>query len=79
LAPYNTGSTCRAELVAIGESLLSWKDLVRKEKAVYETLNLFNYDVGRKTLIAEGWCPTHDIKMIQFALRHATVSTYNLF
>jgi V-type H+-transporting ATPase subunit a len=76
LALYNTGSTRRAELVTIGESLLSWEDLVRKEKAVYETLNLFNYDVGRKTLIAEGWCPTSDIEMIQFALRHATVSTY---
>lgn len=76
LALYNTGSTRRAELVTIGESLLSWEDLVRKEKAVYETLNLFNYDVGRKTLIAEGWCPTRDIEMIQFALRHATVSTH---
>jgi V-type H+-transporting ATPase subunit a len=74
LALYNTGSTRRAELVKIGESLLSWQDLVRKEKAVYETLNLFNYDFGRKTLIAEGWCPTRDIAMIQFALRHATVS-----
>ncbi|KAI0303301.1 ATPase V0/A0 complex subunit [Multifurca ochricompacta] len=71
-ALYNTGSTRRAELVKIGESLRSWEDLVRKEKAVYETLNLFNYDVGRKTLIAEGWCPSRDITMIQLALRHAT-------
>jgi V-type H+-transporting ATPase subunit a len=74
LALYNTGSTRRAQLVTMGESLLSWEDLVRKEKAVYETLNLFNYDTGRKTLIAEGWCPTRDIEMIQLALRHATVS-----
>jgi len=74
LALYNTGSTRRAQLVTTGESLRSWEDLVRKEKAVYETLNLFNYDVGRKTLIAEGWCPTRDIEMIQVALRHATVS-----
>ena len=29
LALYNTGSTRRAELVTIGESLLSWEDLVR--------------------------------------------------
>jgi V-type H+-transporting ATPase subunit a len=63
LALYNTGTHC-AELVTIGESLLSREDLVRKEKAVYETLNLFNYYVGRKTFIAEG--PTHDIEMIQF-------------
>jgi V-type H+-transporting ATPase subunit a len=71
---YNTGSSRRAELVKIGESLASWQDLVRKEKMIYETLNLFNYDVRRKTLIAEGWCPTKDIATIQLALRHATVS-----
>ena len=78
VALFNTGSTRRAELGKIGESLLSWEDLVRKDKAVYETLNLFNYDVGRKTLIAEGWCPTRDITMIQLALRHATVRTHLL-
>ena len=77
MALLNTGSTRRAELGKVGESVLSWEDLVRKEKAVYETLNLFNYDVGRKTLIAEGWCPTRDITMIQLALRHATVSAYS--
>ncbi|KAI0042444.1 ATPase V0/A0 complex subunit [Auriscalpium vulgare] len=69
---YNTGSSRRTELVKIGESLMSWEDVVRKEKAIFETLNLFNYDVRRKTLIAEGWCPTRDITMIQLALRHAT-------
>ena len=37
LALYNTGSTPCAELVTIGESLLSRED---QEKAVYETLNL---------------------------------------
>jgi V-type H+-transporting ATPase subunit a len=72
---YNTGSSRRAELMKIGESLASWQDLVRKEKLIYETLNLFNYDVRRKTLIAEGWCPTKDITKIQLALRHATVSS----
>src|SRR5882762_6312131 len=69
---YNTGSNRRSELVRIGESLASWQDVVRKEKLIYQTMNLFNYDVRRKTLIAEGWCPTRDITMIQLALRHAT-------
>lgn len=71
---YNTGSNRRSELVKIGESLRSWQDVVRKEKLIYETLNFFNYDVRRKTLIAEGWVPTRDIASIQLALRHATVS-----
>ncbi|KAH8100229.1 H+-ATPase subunit [Cristinia sonorae] len=69
---YNTGNSRRMELVTLGESLASWLDVVQKEKAIYETLNLLNYDVRRKTLIAEGWCPTRDIPMIQVALRHAT-------
>ena len=70
---YNTGANRRAELQTIGESLASWQDVVAKEKLIYETLNLLNYDVRRKTLIAEGWCPTRDIAQIQLALRHATV------
>lgn len=73
---YNTGQSRRQELVRIGDSLASWQDVVRKEKLIYETLNFFNYDVRRKTLIAEGWCPTRDITTIQLALRHATVRLF---
>lgn len=73
---YNTGSSRRAELVKIGESLSSWEDVVIKEKAIYEILNLFKYDSGKKMLLAEGWCPTRDIAEIQLALRHATVGFY---
>ncbi|KAL1659387.1 V-type ATPase, V0 complex, 116kDa subunit family [Schizophyllum commune] len=69
---YNTGSNRRSELQRIAESLRSWQDVIKKEKMIYETLNLFNYDVRRKTLIAEGWAPTRDIGTIQMALRHAT-------
>ena len=73
---YNTKASRRTELVRIGERLASWEDVVRKEKLIYETLNLFNFDVRRKTLISEGWCPTRDIPKIQLALRHATVSNW---
>lgn len=71
---YNTNHNRRMELNVIGDSLTKWQDVVRKEKLIYETLNLFNYDTRRKTLIAEGWVPTRDITNIQLALRHATVS-----
>jgi V-type H+-transporting ATPase subunit a len=73
---WNTGSSRRNELMNIGESLASWEDVVVKEKAIYETLNFFSYDSGRKTLLAEGWCPTRDIPSIHLALRHATVSRH---
>ncbi|KAI6038419.1 V-type ATPase, V0 complex, 116kDa subunit family [Pisolithus marmoratus] len=69
---YHTGLTRRSELVTIGENLSRWQDVVRKEKAIYETMNLFNYDVRRKTLVAAGWCPTRDLIIIQTALRRAT-------
>ncbi|KAG2138976.1 V-type ATPase, V0 complex, 116kDa subunit family [Suillus clintonianus] len=69
---YNTGVNRRSELVRIGENLARWQDVVRKEKAIYETMNLFNYDVRKKTLVAEGWVPTRDLTMIHMALRHAT-------
>lgn len=69
---YNTGLSRRSELLRIGENLARWQDVVRKEKAIYETMNLFNYDVRRKTLVAEGWVPTRDLAMIRMALYHAT-------
>ncbi|TEB31325.1 H+-ATPase subunit [Coprinellus micaceus] len=69
---YNTGVSRRSELVRVRESLRVWEDVVKKEKMIYETLNLFNYDVRRKTLIAEAWVPTRDLTKIQLALRHAT-------
>lgn len=69
---YSTSATRRTELVKIAESLSAWADVVRKEKLVYATMNLFNYDSRRKTLIAEGWCPKSGIGSVQLALRRAT-------
>lgn len=65
----NTEQTLEAELTQISRSLSAWMVLVSKEKSVYNTLNLFSYDRARRTLIAEGWCPTNDLSLIRSTLQ----------
>lgn len=72
---YNTGTTRHQELARIAETVSSWNDAVHKEKVIWTTLNLFQYDPRQKTLLAEGWVPTRDITQIQLGLRRATVSS----
>src|SRR3569833_1499226 len=68
----NTQQTLDAELTQISQSLAAWMVLVTKEKAVYNTLNLFSYDRARRTLIGEGWCPTHALPLIRSTLQDVT-------
>lgn len=70
-----TNNTRRNELAKISDSVSAWWAIVRKEKIIYHTMNLFQYDSGRRTLIAEGWVATRDIHGIQIALRNAAEST----
>lgn len=65
----NTQQTLEAELTQISRSLSAWMVLINKEKSVYNTLNLFQYDRARRTLIAEGWCPTNDLSLIRSTLQ----------
>lgn len=60
-------------LVAAAKNIKNWFVKVRKIKAIYHTLNLFNLDVTQKCLIAECWVPVLDIETIQLALRRGTV------
>lgn len=62
-------------LGGVATHLQTWKAKVLKEKAIYHTMNMFNYDIGRKCLIAEGWCPQTATDDIQLALRRATQSS----
>lgn len=65
---FNTNATKRAELAKVADLVDQWSVFVRKEKAIYHSMNLFNYDMTRKCLIAEGWCPSNSINAIQYAL-----------
>ncbi|KAF9419078.1 H(+)-transporting V0 sector ATPase subunit a [Podila epigama] len=68
----NTNQTRRQELARISEDVDVWMTIIKKEKATYHAMNYFNYDINRKCLIAEGWCPTNEISTIQMALRNVT-------
>ncbi|KAI9770186.1 MAG: H(+)-transporting V0 sector ATPase subunit a [Geoglossum umbratile] len=68
----NTKQTLDAELTQISRSLAAWMIVIKKERAVYEALNLFSYDHARKTLIAEAWCPSNSLPLISSTLRDVT-------
>merc|ERR1719167_1081731 len=59
-------------LVAAAKNIKVWFIKVRKIKAIYHTLNMFNLDVTQKCLIAECWIPRLDMEAIQLALRRGT-------
>ncbi|CAK9170180.1 unnamed protein product [Ilex paraguariensis] len=59
-------------LTSIGFHLTKWLNMVRREKAVYDTLNMLNFDVTKKCLVGEGWCPIFAKAKIQEALQRAT-------
>ncbi|CAF1326260.1 unnamed protein product [Didymodactylos carnosus] len=60
-------------LAATSRNLRTWQIKVRKIKAIYHTMNMFNNDVARKCLIAECWAPVTELDRIQLALRKGTV------
>jgi hypothetical protein len=55
-------------LSAAAKNIRMWFVKVRKIKAIYHTLNLFNLDVTTKCLIAECWIPTADVSAIQVSI-----------
>ena len=70
----NTTTTLQAELHLIAQNLSEWSVIVKKEKAIYHTMNLFEYDPARKCLIAEGWLSRNDFPRVQTCLRNVTDS-----
>jgi V-type H+-transporting ATPase subunit a len=48
---------------------------LKKEKAIYHTLNMFSLDVTKKCLIAEGWSPVFATSKVQDALHRATTDS----
>ncbi|KAL2332065.1 hypothetical protein Fmac_019646 [Flemingia macrophylla] len=59
-------------LASVADHLAKWMNMVRREKAVYDTLNMLNFDVTKKCLVGEGWCPLFAKAQMQEALQRAT-------
>lgn len=62
-------------LQTIGQQFESWNLLVKTEKSIYFTLNMLSFDVTKKCLVAEGWCPVFATKQIQDAMQRATLDS----
>ncbi|XP_019089331.1 PREDICTED: V-type proton ATPase subunit a3 isoform X2 [Camelina sativa] len=62
-------------LQTIGDKFELWNLKVRKEKAIYHTLNMLSLDVTKKCLVAEGWSPVFASNEIQDALQRAAVDS----
>ncbi|XP_054725476.1 V-type proton ATPase 116 kDa subunit a 1-like isoform X1 [Anastrepha obliqua] len=55
-------------------NLPRWMMMVKKMKAIYHTLNMFNVDVTKKCLIGEGWVPRKDLAKVMQALADGSAS-----
>ncbi len=59
----------RALLENVAQDLALWDEKIRREKAVYHTLNMLNYDTSNSLFIAEVWAPKFAIDDVHSALR----------
>jgi len=58
-----------AKLAGLARQLPTWRRNALKQKAVYRVLNMWNYDLTHKCLIAEAWCPQTMVEETQAAVR----------
>jgi V-type H+-transporting ATPase subunit a len=70
----NTKTTLHTDLRLVAENIQHWNSVVRREKAVYHALNMFNYAADRKTLISEAWLARNDLPRVQTILENVGIS-----
>ena len=59
-------------LRAMAQRMHSWRRRVRLHRQVHTVLNMWNYDLARKVLVAEAWCPASLSEATAAALRRAS-------
>lgn len=55
-----------------------WNLLVKKEKSIYHILNMLSFDVTKKCLVGEGWCPISATDQIKNTLQQASWDSNSL-
>ncbi len=71
---YNTRQAKKAELVKLADVLEMWHVAILRQKHTYAMLNKFSCDSevsSRRCFIAEGWCPTSSVGVIESSLKEA--------
>jgi len=63
-----TNDHLKNNLYRTAGQLSGWQVKVTKIKAIYHTMNKFNYDDSRKSLLGECWCPSDQLQNIRQAL-----------
>lgn len=71
-----TETALNSELIAISRDLAKWWEVIAREKAVYKTLNLCDYDNSRKSLIAEGWVPSDELHTVNSTIKGSEASQH---
>lgn len=65
----NTTAVQRANTLAeVARDLPLWDEKVRREKAIFHTLNMLNFDTSNALFIAEVWAPTYCLEEVRLAL-----------
>jgi len=62
----------RQVLARVSVQFDQWAAFVRREKSIYNVMNMCNFDAGRKSLIAEGWVPAASTDAVANSLNEAS-------
>lgn len=62
----------RQVLARVSVAYADWAAFVRREKSIYNVMNMCNFDAGRKSLIAEGWVPAASTEAVASSLNEAS-------
>lgn len=73
----STKSHLITELMFLNEKYPDWFYIIKRERAIYETLNKFDEDSTRRCLVGEGWIPKNEFANIRRTLKNLVRTKMN--